>query len=264
MPAPIVSAVITEKGKATKRMGATVLVVSLVACSGTGSDPSTDEILVSAAASLTDAFGEVESVFEEAHPGVDVILNLGGSSTLREQILDGAPADVFASANQANMDQVVGADVTAGAVEVFATNRLAIAVPVGNPGDVTGLESLANPDLLVGLCAEGVPCGDFAREALKRAGVTAIIDTNEPDVRALLTKVELGELDAGITYVSDVISTDGAVDGVAIPPEFNVVAEYPIAVLAAAPNQHGADEFLRFVTSDAGGEILISHGFDVP
>ncbi len=222
------------------------------------------ELLVSAAASLTEAFAEVETAFEDANPGVDVVLNLGSSSGLREQILEGAPADVFASANTSNMDQVVEAGENGGEPEIFVTNLLQIAVPAGNPAGVDGLEDFANEELLIGLCAEGVPCGDFGRQALENAGVTPSIDTNEPDVRALLTKVEAGELDAGITYVTDVLSTEGAVEGVDIPEDLNVVAAYPIVTLASAPNPDAAAAFVEFVLSEEGQGILNSYGFTSP
>ena len=222
------------------------------------------ELLVSAAASLTDAFAEVEAAFEEANPRVDVVLNLGSSSSLREQILEGAPADVFASANTSNMDQVEEAGEVEGEAQIFVHNQLQIAVPAGNPAGITGLADFANEDLLIGLCAEEVPCGSFGREALENAGVTPAIDTNEPDVRALLTKVEAGELDAGIVYVTDVLSTAGAVEGVEIPDEFNVVAAYPIAALVNAPNPQVAAAFVEFVLSDEGQAILVGFGFETP
>jgi len=222
------------------------------------------ELLVSAAASLTDAFGEIALAFEAANPGVDVILNLGGSSSLREQILEGAPIDVFASANTSNMDQIVDAGEVAGEPEIFARNILRIAVPAGNPAGVTGLEDFSRDELLIGLCAEDVPCGAFAREALHRAGVMPALDTNEPDVRALLTKIEAGELDAGITFVTDVASAGDAVDGVDIPEIENAVALYPIAVLANAPNSDAASAFVAFVLSADGQAILGKHGFLSP
>ena len=221
------------------------------------------ELRVSAAASLTDAFAEVESAFEAANPDVDVVLNLGSSSSLRVQILEGAPADVFASANLSNMDQVVAAAEAEGG-EIFVTNLLQIAVPAGNPAGVSGLQDFANEELLIGLCVEDVPCGDFGRQALENAGVTPAIDTNEPDVRALLTKIEAGELDAGIVYVTDVLSAPGAVEGVDIPEEFNVVAEYPIAALVNAPNRAAAAAFVEFVLSGEGQAILARYGFESP
>ena len=230
-----------------------------------GSDPGIErEVLVSAAASLTDAFAEIASAFEAAHPGVDVVLNLAGSASLRTQILEGAPADVFASADVKNMDRVVDAGQLSGEPRVFARNLLQIAVPAGNPAGVHDLSDFADGALRIGLCAEGVPCGDFARQALRRAGVVPALDTNEPDVRALLTKVELGELDAGITYVTDVASTHGAVEGIDIPASANVVAAYPIAVLAAARHTRAADAFVGFVLSAAGRAILAKHGFASP
>lgn len=233
----------------------------LAACGGSTVE---DEVLVSAAASLTDAFAEVEAQFEARNPDVDVVLNLAGSSLLREQILEGAPADVFASANTSNMDQVAEAGEVEGEPQIFANNLLQIAVPSGNPAGITGLEDFGRDDLLLGLCAEGVPCGSFARESLASAGVTPAIDTNEPDVRALLTKVEAGELDAGITYVTDVASTGGSVDGVDIPEAQNVIAGYPIAVLANAPNPEVAAAFVEFVLSDDAQAILAEFGFAAP
>ncbi len=232
----------------------------VIACSGSSVE---GELLVSAAASLTDAFGEVESVFEEDNPGVDIVLNLGSSSALREQILEGAPADVYASANTSNMDQVADAGEVDGEAEIFVTNSLQIAVPAGNPGGVVGLEDFAREELLIGLCAEDVPCGDFGRQALENAGVTPSLDTNEPDVRALLTKIENDELDAGIVYVTDVLSATG-VEGVEIPAAVNVVAEYPIAVLTSAPNPDAAAAWVEFVLSEEGQAILTSYGFTSP
>jgi molybdate transport system substrate-binding protein len=244
------------------RLIVTTFVLGIViACS----DASVEgELLVSAAASLTDAFGEVESAFEEENPDVDVVLNLGSSSALREQILEGAPADVFASANTSNMDQVAQAGELSGEAEIFVTNSLQIAVPTGNPAGVTGLEDFAREELLIGLCAEDVPCGDFGRRALENAGITPSIDTNEADVRALVTKIEAGELDAGITYVTDVLSTSGTVEGIEIPAEVNVVAEYPIGTLAGAPNAGTAAAWVEFVLSDEGQAILTSYGFTSP
>ncbi len=274
-PRPVLSAargvvalrLLEDVGPMRRRGLASLAAVALLlgACSSNvgGGEDLEGELLVSAAASLTDAFGDIEAAFEEANPDIDVVLNLGASSALREQILEGAPADVFASANTSNMDQVVDAE-EASDPEIFVTNLLQIAVPEGNPGSVTGLEDFANDELLIGLCEEAVPCGDFARQALENAGVTPSIDSNEPDVRALLTKVEAGELDAGIVYVTDVQSTDGAVEGVDIPEEDNVVAEYPIAPLTNAPNPDAAAAFVAFVLSDEGQEILGGYGFGAP
>lgn len=239
---------------------AVLMCLFLPACASTRES---DQVLISAAASLSDGFVEVERAFEETHPGVDIVLNLGGSSALREQILEGAPADVFASANESNMARVVDGGEVAGAPVVFARNSLQIAVPVGNPAGITTLDDFAKEELLIGLCAVEVPCGEFARRVLTRAGVTPAVDTNEPDVRALLTKIDAGELDAGITYVTDVAASDG-VHGVDIPADVNLVAEYPIAVLAHAPNPVMAAAFVDFVMSAGGQAILAQYGFASP
>jgi len=231
---------------------------------GCGGSNDRQVLLVSAAASLTDAFGAVEQTFEEAHPDVDVVLNLAGSSSLREQILGGAPADVFASANMENMEQVRTAGLIAGEPSVFARNQLQIAVPTGNPAGISGLADFADETLFLGLCANGVPCGDFARAALAAAGIEPAVDTNEPDVRSLMTKIEAGELDAGITYVTDVVSSGGSVEGIDIPDDVNVDADYPIAVLSGVSNPDIAEEFVGFVLSTEGQEILSRFGFSSP
>ena len=247
-----------------------LLALTLVACGrgpeddrpGSGAGPD-GRILVSAAASLTDAFEALARDFEAAHPGSDVTLNLAGSSALRTQILEGAPADVFASADTPTMDQVVQAAAVAGEPRIFARNRLQIVVPRGNPGRVSGLSDLAREELLVGLCARDVPCGALAREALARAGVTPSLDTEEPDVRALLTKVALGELDAAVTYVTDVRASD-AVEGIDIPPDQNVEAAYPVAVLSGAPNPELARAFVDYLLSPEAGDVLRRYGFSPP
>jgi len=280
MPSPIVSepgegvraplrpnGVCDREGSSVRRNQAITVSVAtaallLSACGGTGNGTG-NEILVSAASSLTEAFTEMETAFESANPGFDVVLNIGGSSALREQILAGAPADVFASANTSNMDLVVSAGDVGGEPLIFARNRLEIAVPIGNPGSVTALADFARDELLIGLCAESVPCGEYGQRALHNADVAASVDTEEPNVRALLTKIEVGELDAGIVYETDVASTDG-VDGVEIPYGDNVHADYPIAVLAETPNADGAAAFVAFVLSPEGRAILADHGFVLP
>lgn len=247
-----------------------VVLLVLPACGGTdvgqgeGTATLEGELLVSAAASLTDAFAALAAAFEAANPDVDVALNLGASSGLREQILEGAPVDVFASANTSNMDRLDEAGHLARKPVIFARNLMQIAVPSGNPGGITGLQDFARTELLIGLCAENVPCGDLAHTVLANAGVVPAVDTSEPDVRALLTKIETGELDAGITYVTDVASTAGGVEGIDIPLEVNAVAEYQIAVLEHAPNPDVAAAFVAFVLSEEGQAILANFGFAAP
>ncbi len=241
----------------------------LTACGDGAADTTTTatgdgELTVFAAASLTDACAALSAAFEAAHPGVAITLNFAASSALREQIIAGAPADVFASASTSDMEQLAEAGALAGEAQVFTRNRLTIAVPAGNPAGITGLADFADPNLLIGLCAEEVPCGRYARRALESAGVTPFPDSNEPDVRSLLTKIAAGELDAGIVYVTDVASAGDAVQAVAIPDANAVEATYPVAVLADAPHPQRAAEFTAFVLSAAGREILAGFGFLAP
>ena len=255
-----------------RRLPVALLWATLVGVCACGDDGAADRsdgaasgldgtITVFAAASLTDAFGEAADAFEEANPAVTVELNQAGSSALREQILAGAPADVFAPANPSNMDQLAEAGETAGEAVVVAHNSLQIVVPAGNPGGVEDLEDFADDDLLIGLCAVEVPCGDLGRAVLADAGVTPAPDTEEPDVRSLLTKVASGDLDAGIVYVTDVVAAGDDVEGIDIPAEVNVVAEYPVAALAGAGEPEIAGAFVDFLLSEDGQAILTSHGF---
>ena len=246
-------------------LAAGLLVALLVgACSRSGDDPDRSrELVVSAAASLTDAFREIETEFEVANPEVDVVLNLGGSSLLREQILSGAPVGVFAAASLRIMEQVSDAGRLDGPYRVFARNRMAIAVPAGNPAGVLGLESLGDQALLVGLCAPAVPCGELARQVLAAAGVRPAVDTEEPNVRSLLTKVEAGELDAAVVYLTDLRASDG-VEGVPLADHYNVAAEYPIGVVTGSPDPADARAFEAFVLSAEGRRILGGYGFSLP
>ncbi len=240
-----------------------LVVAGLLVAAACGGGSESDRLVVSAAASLTDAFMAIAAGFEQQHPAVDVVLNFGGSAALREQILEGASIDVFASAGTPVMDQLVAAGVTASPPVVFARNAMTIAVPLGNPADVTGLEDLADPERFVGLCAAGVPCGDFARQILSAAGVVASVDTEEGDVRALVAKIAAGELDAGIVYRSDIVAQPEVAE-VPIPDVGNVAVDYPIAVLAGAAQPEAAAAFVTFVTSAAGAAILDDYGFTPP
>jgi molybdate transport system substrate-binding protein len=245
---------------------ATYLTAVAACAPGSGEPPGTSrpaELLVSAAASLADVFAGIGSAFEEANPGVRVQLNLGSSAALRQQVLEGAPVDVFATADTFNMDQVVEQSEVATEPEIFARNLMEIAVPAGNPALITGLDDFSDEDLLIGLCVETAPCGVFAREVLENAGVVASIDSNEPDVRALLTKIGGGDLDAGIVYVTDILSSS-EVEGLEIPPDVNVSTDYPIAVLADGPNTATAGLFVEFVLSEQGRAILDGYGFSSP
>jgi molybdate transport system substrate-binding protein len=253
------------------KAAATIAVLSLTAsgCAGTSQDTGSDEplhgeVLVSAAASLTDAFEDIADAFEAANPGVDVVLNLAGSSALREQILEGAPVDVFASADRANMEAVIASRPALSPAETFAANRMDVAVPSGNPAGIERLGDLARGDLLVGLCAAAVPCGDLARAALAEAGVSASVDTNEPNARALLAKVAEGELDVAISYLTDITSAGGRVEGLGLDELLNVGADYRIAALGDGSGESAATAFVAFVLSEAGRGILAAHGFLLP
>lgn len=238
-------------------------VVALLLLSGCGAESGPggrEEIVVSAAASLARAFAEIEGEFEELNPDVDVVLNTGGTSALREQILAGVDADVFASADFANMEAVASAGEVLDEPRLLAVNSLEIAVPSGNPAGLAGLADFSRDEPFLGLCAVEVPCGSFARQALERAGVDPAIDTEEPDVRALLTKLEVGELDAGIVYVTDVIASP-MVAGIEIPAEFNVAVEYFIAVLQRSRRPQVAEDFVEFTLSETGQGILGGFGF---
>ena len=230
-------------------------------------DPAVEsvELRVFAAASLTGVMADLEAAYEASTPGVDVVVNLAGSSTLRAQILDGAPADVVATANPEVMDDLVEAGLVIGQPLPFASNRLVIAVAPGNPGGVAGLDDLARPDLFLGLCARGVPCGDLADTALAEAGLTIEPDTREPDVRALLTKVRSGELDAGLVYATDVAATSAdGVQGLALPPGLATETTYPVAVLTEATTPEEGQRFARYLTGAEGAAILADHGFGTP
>lgn len=215
------------------------LAVALVAAAGCAGDDD-DVVTVFAAASLTDAFTEIA----ERYDG-EVRLSFDGSSSLRAQIDSGAPADVFASAD--------GRD----AGEPFALNGLVIATPPGNPAGVSQLADFGRAELLLGLCAIEVPCGALARQALDGAGVVPRLDTEEPDVRSLLGKVEAGELDAGIVYRTDVAAAE--VDATPVPKEHDVVATYPIEALT-----DDGEAFVELVLSADGRAILAEHGFGLP
>ncbi len=218
-------------------------------------------LTVFAAASLTDVFTDLGDRLEEEHPELEVRFNFAGSSALATQITQGAPADVFASANLPQMAVVTDAGLADGEPEVFTANVLEIAVPPGNPGEVTGPADFARAELALAVCAPDVPCGAAAEEVFAIAGVTPQPDTLEEDVRAALTKVELGEVDAALVYASDVASAGDAVEGIAFPEAAEAVNEYPLCVLQEAPNPDAAAAFVELVLSDEGQRALADAGF---
>ena len=221
-------------------------------------DSLSGSVTVFAAASLTKTFGELAAKFEAAHPGVTVTTSFAGSADLVAQITAGAPADVFASADEKNMAKVAD---PAPEPQIFAGNTLVIAVPTGNPGKVQSIADLARVTTV--LCAAEVPCGAASQTLLSNAGVTVTPASAEQNVTAVLTKVAAGEADAGLVYATDVV---GREDVASIVPEGAdaVVNRYPIAALADAPNPAAAAAFVDFVLSADGQKILADAGFRAP
>ncbi|TPW94604.1 molybdate ABC transporter substrate-binding protein, partial [Schumannella luteola] len=187
----------------------------------------------------------------------------GGSSGLAAQLVEGAPADVFASANEATMTTVVDAGVVADP-QPFATNVLQLVVPAGNPAGVTGLADLARPELVVALCDPAVPCGAAASSLLELAGVVAVPDTLEQDVKAVVTKVALGEVDAALVYTTDTIAAGDAVEAIPVPEADAVVNRYLIARLVDSANAPAADAWVAWVTGTHGRDALRRAGFGAP
>ena len=218
---------------------------------------------VFAASSLTDVFADVEEAFEEQYLEFDVQLNVAGSSALREQIRSGAPADVFAFASQDIALELEDEGLIL-VEDIFATNALTVALAPGNPASISSLSDLERDELLIGVCAAGLPCGDLASQTLEAAGVAANVDTEEPDVRSLLSKVDAGELDAGIVYQTDVLASDAALEVIDFGLSEPLVTSYPIGVVEDATNSEGAATFVEFVLSDEGRNILAEAGFGLP
>ena len=239
-------------------------VVAVAAPTYASAEPPADvdgELVVFAAASLTDAFTAIGDAFESAQPDVDVTFNFAASSDLVAQIDEGAPADVFASADQRNMDKLVEAEQAAADPATFATNSLAIIVEAGNPFDIKSVDDLADPDLVVVTCDPEVPIGRYTEQVFGAAGVEVTPDSLEENVRGIITKVVEGEADAGLVYVTDVLGAGDDAEGVAIPADINVVAAYPIAPVMDAPNPEAAVAFTELVLSDDGQAILAEFGF---
>lgn len=219
----------------------------------------TGSITVLAASSLTKGFTALGSEFQAAYPGTKVTFSFGSSSVLETQIQQGAPADVFASADQANMNKVVAAHDNSGSPVNFAKNKLEIAVEKGNPKHIATLADLAKSGIVVVLCDSTVPCGKFADEVLANAKVTLTPKSREVSVKATLSKVELGEADAAIVYVSDVKSS-GKVDGVQIPDTVNVLTTLPIVTLKGSKNSALAQAWDAFVVAHES-ELVSTYGF---
>jgi molybdate transport system substrate-binding protein len=229
----------------------------------TSSAAQTGTITVFAAASLMGTFTQIGKQFEAAHPGDTVKFSFGGSSTLATQITGGAPADVFASAAPANMDTVVSAG-DASSPQDFAKNTAEVAVPPSNPAKVTSVSDLAKSSVKVALCQPKVPCGVVAAEVFKNAGITVKPVTLQPDVKSVLTQVELGNVDAGMVYVTDVKAAGTKVKGVTISASDNASTLYPIDTIKSSTHQAEAEAFVAYVLSPSGQQVLAAAGFQAP
>jgi len=244
-----------------------VAALALAACGGdddsgrSSGAASSGELKVFAAASLTAAFTELGQQYTSANGGTKVTFNFAGSQALATQIQQSAPADLFASADIPNMDKVKDLVRTP---QNFASSQLQIVVEKGNPKGVMGLDDLANPDLKVVLAAPDVPAGKYAAQILGKANVTVKPVSEEDNVKAVVTKVSLGEADAGIVYVTDVTAGGDKVEGVEIPETQNVLATYPIATVKASKNADMAQAFMELVLSAEGQQVLKQYGFLPP
>jgi molybdate transport system substrate-binding protein len=269
----------TTFGRASAGCAAAVALAALAACSSSSSTTTTPAasatgsaaaakpsgtVVVFAATSLTDAFGKIGAQFEQANPGVTVEFNYNGSSSLATQINQGAPADVFASASSKNMTTVTEQNMTATTPKDFARNSGEIMVEAGNPSHITSVADLANSSLKVVTCAPEVPCGALATTIFKNAGVTVKPVSQEQNVGGVVTKVSLGEADAGIVYVTDVKANGSKTAGVPIPANQNSITDYPIAEIKGAPNATAAAAFISYVLGPNGQQVLKSFGFLAP
>jgi molybdate transport system substrate-binding protein len=248
-----------------------LLVVALFvgACGGTGSGASTSPsstslsgyINVFAAASLTASFNAVGIAFHRANPGVGVNFDYAGTPTLLTQIEQGAPADVFASADTTNMDKLTADGFTSGSSKVFAHNQLEIVVAPGNPKGISGLADLAKSGVIYISEAPTVPAGKYSLQALASAGVKATPKSLETSVTAVISKIELGEADAGIVYTTDISAAGSKVQGVQIPAANNVIATYPLVAVKGTKYPDVASAFIDYLLSAAGQSTLATFGF---
>ena len=248
---------------------AALVAVAAAGCSSSSSAPSTSSsssggtITVFAAASLMETFTQIGKQFEAAHKGDTVKFSFGPSSGLATEITGGAPADVFASASPATMDVVVKAG-DAASPQTFAKNFMEVAVPPNNPANVTSVTDLAKSSVKVALCQPQVPCGAVAAEVFKNAAITVKPVTLQADVDSVLTQVELGNVDAGMVYVTNVLSAGSKVKGITIPASDNASTVYPIATIKGSKHTSEAQAFMNYVLSSAGQQVLAAAGFEKP
>lgn len=268
-PAATTAPAETSTPVATKAPAATTAPAETAASAPNG------ELTVFAAASLTDAFKEISSQFAAANNGATITFNFAGSDQLATQISEGAPADVFASANKKQMDNVIKAgEVISGTEQTFVRNRLVVVYPQENLGKLAALKDLANPGVKIVLAQKSVPVGAYALDFLTKASklpeytdtysptVLANVVSYEENVKAVLSKITLGEADAGIVYTTDAATVrDGSISTLEIPDDLNTIASYPIAATKNAANAELAQKFVEYVLSPEGQQILVKYGF---
>jgi len=244
-------------------LAASLLLTGVAAC-GSSESPKKTTLTVFAAASLKGTFTEIGKQFESEHSGVTVTFNFAGSSDLVAQIQQGAPADVFASADTKNMDKATADSLVEGTPVNFAKNTLEIATPPNNPASIKTLADLAKPNVKVVLCAAAVPCGSAALKVEAASGVTIKPVSEEQSVADVLGKVISGEADAGLVYVTDVKTAADTVHGIPFAESAQAVNTYPIAALKDSKNLSLAKAFAAFVTGTKGQAVLASAGFAKP
>jgi molybdate transport system substrate-binding protein len=241
------------------------LAAGLAGCAPPAADGAAAKTLtVFAAASLKGPFTTIAAAFEEQHPGTAVRLSFAGSSDLVTQLGQGAPADVFASADAKNMAKLQEASLADGAPQDFATNVLTIAVPPANPASVTSFADLAKPGAKVVICASQVPCGAATKTVEKATGISLTPVSEESSVTDVLGKVSSGEADAGLVYVTDVLAAGGRVEGVTFAEADKAVNTYPITAVRTSRNKDLAAAFIATVTGPEGRKVLTDAGFGVP
>lgn len=240
---------------------AVAMVAGACGASAAPAQPAPLTISVFAAASLTDSFKALGDSYHQQHSNVTLQFDFAGTPTLVTQIEQGAQADVFASADTTNMDKLRGDGFTSGTPQVFAHNKLEIAVASGNPKHISSLTDLAQAGLVYISAGPTVPAGKYAAQALQKAGVSVTPKSLETDVKSVVSKIELGEADAGIVYTTDVKAAAGKVDGIAIPDSNNVIATYPLVAVKDSKHTDAANSFIAYVLSATGQSKLESFGF---
>jgi molybdate transport system substrate-binding protein len=244
---------------ATAALIAGCLLATLPACGG-GTEAKS-KLTIFAASSLTESFDQLERAYEKEHPGVDIVISYGSSTELADQITQGAPADVIATADANSIGTVDDAGLLDGAPQQFTSNTLAIVTPADNPAAVASIDDLNDVDFVT--CDPSAPCGAAASSFLKKAGISAAPVSLEADVKSVLSKVTLGEADAGIVYVTDSVAAGEKVTTVAIPADLNVVNPYFLGVVKASDAPDLAGDWIALVMSQVGHRVLADAGFGV-